>query len=379
VKLQLLELSQMCRSVVCCRVSPLQKAQVVRLVRDHQNSITLAIGDGANDVSMIQAAHIGIGISGEEGLQAARASDYSIAQFRFLQRLLLVHGRHSYRRISKLILYCFYRNVALYITQFWFTLSNGWSGETLYERFTLTAYNILFTFFPVLMLGIFDKDTSDKMIFEHPQLYHTGPKRYHYNSKVFWGWMLNAVYQSLLMYGFVALSFRNSLGFPSGRAMDLFSMGTVTYTIVIVTVNLKLALETRYWTWANHVFLWGSIIAYVVWLLVYGVFFDVPNVDAGADLYYVIFHLGTTPLFYFAVLITPVICLWRDVTWKYIFRTNLPQSYHIVQEIEMLDDSKKSKSAKRRSHYTGYSFSQEPGQAKQLETRYSARFPSNIV
>lgn len=118
-----LELATMCKAVVCCRVSPLQKALVVKLVKKHRKeSILLAIGDGANDVSMIQAAHIGVGISGLEGLQAARSADVSIAQFRFLRKLLLVHGAWSYHRVSKTILFSFYKNITLYLTQFWVIL-----------------------------------------------------------------------------------------------------------------------------------------------------------------------------------------------------------------------------------------------------------------
>lgn len=105
--------------VTCSRVSPLQKALVVKLVKRHLKAILLAIGDGANDVSMIQAAHVGVGISGVEGLQAARSADVAIGQFRFLRKLLLVHGAWSYQRISKVILYSFYKNIALYMTQFW--------------------------------------------------------------------------------------------------------------------------------------------------------------------------------------------------------------------------------------------------------------------
>jgi phospholipid-transporting ATPase len=115
-----LDLAVMCKAVICCRVSPLQKALVVKLVKKYQKqSILLAIGDGANDVSMIQAAHIGVGISGVEGLQAARSADVSIAQFRYLRKLLLVHGAWSYQRVSKAILYSFYKNITLYLTQFW--------------------------------------------------------------------------------------------------------------------------------------------------------------------------------------------------------------------------------------------------------------------
>ena len=118
-----LDLAIICKAVICCRVSPLQKALVVKLVKKYQKqSILLAIGDGANDVSMIQAAHIGVGISGVEGLQAARSADVAVGQFRYLRKLLLVHGAWSYHRISKAILYSFYKNMTLYLTQFWVSL-----------------------------------------------------------------------------------------------------------------------------------------------------------------------------------------------------------------------------------------------------------------
>lgn len=134
-----LDLAVMCKAVICwyastqmtscwadwfrltvhSRVSPLQKALVVKLVKRNLKSLLLAIGDGANDVSMIQAAHVGVGISGVEGLQAARSADVAIGQFRFLRKLLLVHGSWSYQRISRVILYSFYKNITLYMTQFW--------------------------------------------------------------------------------------------------------------------------------------------------------------------------------------------------------------------------------------------------------------------
>jgi phospholipid-transporting ATPase len=113
-------------------VSPLQKALVVKLVKRHLKSLLLAIGDGANDVSMIQAAHVGIGISGVEGLQAARSADVSIAQFRYLRKLLLVHGAWSYHRMSRVILYSFYKNISLYMTQFWVSDSDvPWKCQSL--------------------------------------------------------------------------------------------------------------------------------------------------------------------------------------------------------------------------------------------------------
>ena len=115
-------------SVVCCRVSPKQKADVVHLAKRNGRWITLSIGDGANDVSMIMEAHIGVGIRGKEGTQAVRSADYAISQFRFLQRLLLVHGRWAYRRISWMICYYFYKNVILVFSEIYFAFFNGYSG-----------------------------------------------------------------------------------------------------------------------------------------------------------------------------------------------------------------------------------------------------------
>ena len=120
-----LDLAVSCKAVICCRVSPLQKALVVKLVKRNLKSLLLAIGDGANDVSMIQAAHVGVGISGVEGLQAARSADVAIGQFRYLRKLLLVHGAWSYQRISRVILYSFYKNIAMFMTQFWVSLERS--------------------------------------------------------------------------------------------------------------------------------------------------------------------------------------------------------------------------------------------------------------
>ena len=134
----------MCKSVICCRVSPIQKAEVVELVKENTNDLCLAIGDGANDVAMIQKAHIGVGINGNEGLQAANNSDFAIAQFRFLKRLLLVHGAWFHTRIAKLIYWSFYKNICLYIIELWFAKSSYWTGQTLFESYTKCKLHICF-------------------------------------------------------------------------------------------------------------------------------------------------------------------------------------------------------------------------------------------
>eukprot|EP01133_Synstelium_polycarpum_P003848 gene3848-4443_t len=377
-RLLLTALISRCKIVICCRVSPLQKAQVVRLVREDLSGITLAIGDGANDVSMIQAAHVGVGISGEEGLQAARSSDYSIAQFRFLQRLLLIHGRYSYRRITKLICYCFYKNIALYLTQFCFTAMNGWSGQTYYERLTLTAYNIAWTFFPVIVMGVLDKDVSEEMVMEHPQLYNSGIRNELYNIKVFGGWAVTGLLHALLLYIFPTYVFYHSLAYTNGLAVDLFTVGTVAYSCVIITVNLKLALEIHYWTWVNHLTVWGSIIIYFIWLLAFGKFWEFESLDVGSDLYSIIYRIGQSVLFYLTIVLVPILCLYKDITFKFAKRTLKPRPYHIVQEIEKKSSKAKDPNAntnsifRKKKLYTGYSFSQDAGQADIVNKKYSA-------
>uniref|UniRef100_A0A8C9TC09 Phospholipid-transporting ATPase n=1 Tax=Scleropages formosus TaxID=113540 RepID=A0A8C9TC09_SCLFO len=141
---ELLRTACMCKTVICCRVTPLQKAQVVELVKKYKQAVTLAIGDGANDVSMIKAAHIGVGISGQEGMQAVLSSDFSFAQFRYLQRLLLVHGRWSYLRMCKFLRYFFYKNFTFTFVHFWYAFFCGFSAQLGLDTSYWTAVNQFF-------------------------------------------------------------------------------------------------------------------------------------------------------------------------------------------------------------------------------------------
>jgi len=123
-----LEIGTRCHSVICCRVTPIQKARVVKLVKIHLKKTTLAIGDGANDVSMIKAADVGIGIMGKEGAQAVKASDYAFKEFKFLKRLIFIHGHYNYIRITKILLYSFYKNIVMIIPQIINGFYTYWSG-----------------------------------------------------------------------------------------------------------------------------------------------------------------------------------------------------------------------------------------------------------
>ncbi|XP_022149003.1 putative phospholipid-transporting ATPase 9 isoform X2 [Momordica charantia] len=160
MKTVFLELAICCDSVICCRSSPKQKALVTRLVKSGTRRTTLAIGDGANDVGMLQEADIGVGISGAEGMQAVMSSDVAIAQFRYLERLLLVHGHWCYRRISSMICYFFYKNITFGFTIFLYEAFTSFSGQPAYNDWFLSLYNVFFSSLPVVALGVFDQDVS---------------------------------------------------------------------------------------------------------------------------------------------------------------------------------------------------------------------------
>ncbi|KAL8105993.1 hypothetical protein AgCh_029709 [Apium graveolens] len=162
LKKMFIDLAIACSSVICCRSSPKQKALVTRLVKEETGKTTLAIGDGANDVGMLQEADIGVGISGVEGMQAVMSSDFAIAQFKFLERLLLVHGHWCYRRISSMICYFFYKNITFGFTLFWYEAHASFSGQAAYNDWCMSLYNVFFTSLPVIAMGVFDQDVSAK-------------------------------------------------------------------------------------------------------------------------------------------------------------------------------------------------------------------------
>ncbi|KNE54958.1 phospholipid-translocating P-type ATPase, flippase [Allomyces macrogynus ATCC 38327] len=342
------ELACACHVVIACRTSPLQKSQVVKMVKAHVNAITLAIGDGANDVSMIQAAHIGIGISGQEGLQAARAADVAIGQFRYLQRLLLVHGCYAYHRLVKLILFSFYKNITLYLTQFWFAVFNGFSGQTVYETWILTGFNVFFTSIPPLALGIFDKVIDEDMLESTPSLYTVHQSGRKFNVKVFAMWLVNALYHSTAIFFGTCYVFGTwdlGTGTHGGTMGDhvradgliggVWILGVVMYTSVLVTVLLKAMLITSYWA-APWTFLaiFGSLALWIAFLPIYaivgGKMISLSPELVGAESLYV------DPRFWLAVVLVAVLVLLRDLAVKFYRHWFRPLEMHVRREEQKL-------------------------------------------
>ncbi|XP_032231937.1 phospholipid-transporting ATPase IA isoform X2 [Nematostella vectensis] len=335
LKLNFLDLALCCKAVICCRVSPLQKSQVVRLVKHHvKDSITLAIGDGANDVGMIQAAHVGVGISGQEGLQAASASDYAIAQFRYLNKLLFVHGAWSYQRLAKLILYSFYKNVCLYVIELWFAMENGFSGQILFDKWCIGIYNVIFTSVPPLAIGLFDRTVSSESMLKYPKLYKTSQNAEIYNTKVFWLWIMTSVYHSLLLFYLPFGMLKHEVPYSNGLVVGQWHLGNVVYTLVVITVCLKAGMELDAWNWVCHLSIWGSIASWFIFLLIYclpGMAFIIAPDMIGQDT-----QLYSSGVFWMSVFIVPVITLMADYLYRLIKRTFFKTLTEEIQEVEVM-------------------------------------------
>jgi len=240
-----------CDAVIACRVTPKQKAQLVLLVHEHvtPTPVTLAIGDGANDVNMIMSAQVGVGISGHEGLQAVNASDFAIAQFQFLRRLLLVHGRWGYRRVCVLILYSFYKNACLAATLFFYCFYTGYSGTSLFSDY-FTAFFNFFLFLLIYYTSILDQDVDDDYIEHHPQLYASGRENLDLNIPLALKWILLSSIHAVIIFIIPALALKDG----TGSVHDLgayYPFGAVVSAGLIVTMNVKVLFETRYFTTLN--------------------------------------------------------------------------------------------------------------------------------
>ncbi|BGP28306.1 aminophospholipid translocase [Rhodotorula toruloides] len=327
-----LELAVMCKAVVCCRVSPLQKALVVKLVKKNLKAILLAIGDGANDVSMIQAAHVGVGISGHEGLQAARSADVAISQFRYLKKLLLVHGTWSYVRLSKLILYSFYKNIALYMTGFWFAFQNSFSGQVLEEGWTLTFYNVVFTVLPPIVLGVFDQFVGARMLDRYPELYKLGQNNKFFSVRIFWQWIINALLHSFVIYVCTVAIFNEGLILVQGWISGQWVWGTTLYLTALVTVLGKAAIISDIWTKYTLLAIPGSFAFTMVFLPLYA--WIAPMLGFSLEYTDIVSRLWTSLVFWLTIIGIPVLLLVRDFAWKSYKRLFMPEPYHIVQEIQ---------------------------------------------
>lgn len=318
----LLTLATHCEGVVCCRVSPLQKALVVRLVKDGLGAMTLAIGDGANDVSMIQAAHVGVGISGEEGLQAVNSSDYAIAQFRFLKRLLLVHGHWSYARNGNMIVNFFYKNIVCIGVLWWFQIYCGWSSQYVFEYTFLLWWNSFWTIAPTIAIGLFDRIVDDDVLMALPELYRYGREGHWFSMKLFIAYMLDGIMQSAIIYFIILYGYFVPTSRPDGYDVNQYEFSTVMVISAVFVANCFNGLQTNVWTgWVFFAVALGNVLI----LLYTAIYSSISPGWFNSPVYGNNHFLWSSAYFWFSIILTFFLALAPRYVYKsynFIFNPN---------------------------------------------------------
>uniref|UniRef100_A0A3P9JG78 Phospholipid-transporting ATPase n=1 Tax=Oryzias latipes TaxID=8090 RepID=A0A3P9JG78_ORYLA len=322
-----LTVARSCRSVLCCRSTPLQKSMVVKLVRNKLKVMTLAIGDGANDVSMIQVADVGVGISGQEGMQAVMASDFALPRFRYLQKLLLVHGHWCYSRLANMILYFFYKNAMFVALIFWYQFYCGFSGSAMIDQWYLIFFNLMFSSFPQLISGTLDKDVSAETLQQLPQLYTSGQNSEEYKPYMFWMNMIDAFYQSLVCFFIPYFAYTDS-------DVDLFTWGTPITTIALLTILLHLGIETKTWTWMNCLSIAFSVALFFTVALCYNA--SCPTCYPPSNPYWTTQRLLQDPVFYLLCTIAPVAALLPRYFYRACHSTLFPNPVQVGRQLDKL-------------------------------------------
>ncbi|KAK3086037.1 hypothetical protein FSP39_012460 [Pinctada imbricata] len=260
---EFVELACQCPCVVVCRCSPTQKAEIVKLLRIHTGKRTCAIGDGGNDVSMIQAANVGVGIVGKEGKQASLAADFSITQFSHIGRLLMVHGRNSYKRSASLSQFVMHRGLIISTMQAVFCSVFYFASVALFPGFLMIGYSTVYTMYPVFSL-VLDKDVSAEVAMTYPELYKELVKGRALSFKTFFLWVLISIYQGgIIIYGALWL-------FDE----DFVHVVSITFSALILTELLMVALTIRTWHYLMIIAEIFSLSIYIVSLVVLKMYFD---------------------------------------------------------------------------------------------------------
>ncbi|DBA00721.1 TPA: hypothetical protein N0F65_001192 [Lagenidium giganteum] len=386
IKYLFLAVATQCKSVICCRCSPSQKASVVKLVTEptlmfSPGNISLAIGDGANDVPMIQAANVGIGISGKEGRQAVLSSDYSFAQFRFLKRLLLVHGNYSYKRISKLILFSFMKNVALSLSNFFLAIQSMYSGMLMYFSIFFTLYNALFTTIPIVVIAMYNQDVCPAVLMQYPTLYVNGLKNRSFNWMSFFGWCLLGVWHAYVIFsipffsdGFVSYFFSHEdyqKYYFNSYDLGLWADGTAAYTFLITASTAQVSLMTSNWTRANVYSTVGTLVFYYLFTAffcsIYGLtHYEFYETEVG---YGVFVQLLRASWFWFGLLLATIAAVLPNYIAKAGRVLFYPEPSHLMREWNRLaakhqDTGTMLQSPRLVRRHTGFAFSHCPGESE---------------
>ena len=328
LKQKFLLLCKQCRSVLCCRVSPAQKASVVSMVKTGLKVITLAVGDGANDVAMIQQADVGVGIAGEEGRQAVMSSDFGIGQFRFLSRLMLVHGRWNYRRLAETIANFFYKNIVWAFGLFWYQIFDNYDGSYVFDYSYVILYNLAFTSLTVIFMGVMDQDVSDKVSLAVPELYRRGIEQKEWTQAKFWLYMLDGLFQSVICFFMAYLLFYtgDSITENGLSVNDQTRIGVFVGCSAVAAANAYILMNTYRWDWATTGIAVISVLLIFAWTGIYTSF----------TVAFIFYHAGAeifgTLTFWAEFLLSTIICLLPRFFIKAIQKIYFPLDVDIIRE-----------------------------------------------
>ncbi|KAK0727353.1 hypothetical protein B0T26DRAFT_694244 [Lasiosphaeria miniovina] len=295
-------------TVVACRCSPTQKAEVARLIKEYTKKRVCCIGDGGNDVSMIQAADVGVGIVGKEGRQASLAADFSIEQFHHLTKLLVWHGRNSYKRSAKLAQFVIHRGLIIAVCQTMYSIALNFRPEGLYKDWLMVGYATVYTAAPVLSL-VLDKDVDENLTNLYPELYKELTEGRSLSYRTFFVWVFVSIYQGCLIQGLSQVL----------TEVDGPRMVAVSYTVLVLNELLMVAIEITTWHWVMVVSIVGTFLMFVGSIPFLGGYFDLEF----------ILTIG----FLWRVVAIGAISLIPTYAGKLIQRTMKPPSYRKVQGI----------------------------------------------
>ncbi|CAL5028041.1 unnamed protein product [Urochloa decumbens] len=316
-------LAMLSRTAICCRMTPLQKAQLVAILKS-VGYLTLAIGDGGNDVRMIQEANVGVGISGREGLQAARAADYSIGKFKFLKRLILIHGRYSYNRTAFISQYSFYKSLLICFIQILFAVFLGLSGTSLFNSISLMAYNVFYTSLPVMTI-IFDKDISETTVLQYPQiLLHSQAGRL-LNPTTFCGWFGRSLYHALVVFFITICAYADEKSEMQELSMVALS-GCIWLQAFVVT------MDTNSFTYPQIILIWGNFVAFYMINLILSA---IPSLQ----MYTIMFRLCGQPSYWITMALTVAVGMGPVLAFRYFRNLYWPSAINILQQMEQSNGS----------------------------------------
>ncbi|XP_071540028.1 phospholipid-transporting ATPase IF-like isoform X2 [Panulirus ornatus] len=309
-------LCRRCWAVVCCRMTPGQKAETVRLVKTSKESpVCAAIGDGANDVSMIQEAHVGLGIMGKEGRRAVRCSDFGIARFRFLQKLFFVHGHWNYVREAVFVQHSFYKNITFNTPMLFYCIWNAFSTQSVYESLVLTLYNITFTTLPVLVYGISEQNLPPDLLMSRPHLYQRNSNNALMSWRVFFKWNLFGLWHAVVMYtGLVLVCYDSTCGLPQGQTSDLYLFGMSLGTLCVFVTNFKIAVQANY---LSVLFVGSLVLTILGYSAQYLLYCGLPvEPFSRLGMYWVYYRMFQSPALLLACVLLGVVCLLPDLLEK---------------------------------------------------------------